>query len=138
MMRAEVRVRRSLIYVVNVALAWGCASLPAATSAPPREGAGPTATTQRPAEVMALVAEAQTRLVTGELEEGLKLLRRATELDPTTGELQEELGLALASANMFDEAVHVLRKIPELDASGDAVLGILLSEGAQTPADLEE
>ena len=137
-MQPEVRVRRSLIYAVNIALIWGCASLPAATSAPARASAAPTETARPPVEAMALVAEAQARFGTGEVAEALKLLRRATELDPASGELKEEFGVALASANMFDEAVRVLRNVPDLSANGDAVLGIVLAEGAQTPADLED
>jgi len=137
-MHAEVRVRRSLIYVVSLGLVWGCASLPPAASAPRREDAGQAGTPQRSAEVMALVAEAQTRLTSGEVEEGVKTLRQAAAMEPASGELQEELGLALANASMFDEAARVLRKVSELSTAGEAVLGILLTETAQTPADLEE
>ncbi|HYB23535.1 MAG TPA: hypothetical protein VED41_07045, partial [Solirubrobacteraceae bacterium] len=122
---------------MSLGLVWGCASLPPAASAPRREDAGQAGTPQRSAEVMALVAEAQTRLTSGEVEEGVKMLRQAAAMEPASGELQEELGLALANASMFDEAARVLRKVSELSTAGEAVLGILLTETAQTPADLE-
>ncbi|MFI5143490.1 MAG: tetratricopeptide repeat protein [Thermoanaerobaculales bacterium] len=130
--------RRSLICVVNLALAWSCASLPPATGTSEGGSAPQAGEAQLSVEALGLVAEAQTRLATGEVADGLKLLRRATELAPTSAEVKEEFGLALANASMFDEAVSVLRKAPELSANGEATLGILLSQAAQTPADVEE
>ena len=129
-MRAEVRVRRSLNIVVVACLAWSCASIgPANTAAPARQPA--------PAEALALVGQAQMRLAAGDVAEGLKLFRRALALDPGSEELQEEFGLALADADIRDEAMKTLRGVPNLSANGEATLGILLSQEAQTPADLE-
>jgi tetratricopeptide (TPR) repeat protein len=87
---------------------------------------------------LALVGEANLRLAAGEIADALKLLRQASELDPENPELAEEFGLALADAGMNDEAIKELRKTGgDLTASGEATLGMLLAQAAQTPADLE-
>ena len=88
-------------------------------------------------EVLALVAQAQTRLAAGEYAEGLKLFRRATELDPANPELAEEFGLALAEAGVNDEAVTELGKAGMLTAAGEATLGVLMAQAAQDPQALE-
>jgi len=97
----------------------------------------PAGQTGGAAEVLALVAEAQLRLASGEIAEGLKLFRRASELDPNNPELAEEFGLALADAGMSDEAVKQLQKVPHLTPGGDATLGILLAQTAQSEAELD-
>jgi tetratricopeptide (TPR) repeat protein len=123
-------VRRSLgmIIVAAVALSGVVASLAKERSAVPSDHA---------VEALTIVAEAQLRLASGEIAEGLKLFRRASELDPDNLELAEEFGLALADAGMSDEAVKQLQKVPNLTMGGEATLGILLTQAAQTPAQLE-
>jgi len=97
----------------------------------------PAEQTGSSAEALTLVAEAQIRLASGEIAEGLKLFRRASELDPNNPELAEEFGLALADAGMSDEAVKQLRKVPNLTPGGEATLGILLAQTAQSEAELD-
>jgi tetratricopeptide (TPR) repeat protein len=136
MMLQEVRVRRRLIVFVGIVLMWGCASLhPAASSLPAgAESAGPAPSP----EALALVGEAEMRLEAGDVAEGLKLFRRATELDPTNKGLEEEFALALAGAGIDDEALQHLREVPNPSSTGEATLGILMVEAAQTPAELEQ
>jgi len=124
-------VRRSLVVVVAVTLAWGCAALALALAGSPERGTGS-------GEALALVAQAQMRLAAGEISEGLKLLRRATELEPDDPQLAEEFGLALADAGMSDEAIKEFRRTGgDLSPSGEATFGMLLAQAAQSPADLE-
>jgi len=129
MMRPEVRVRRSLNVIGVVVLAASCATVGPAGVPSPDGGAR--------ADALALVGEAEMRLASGDVAEGLKLFRRAAALDPASDELKEEFGLALADAGVTDEAVRELRAVPHLGASGEATLGMLLAQDAQTPADLE-
>ncbi len=79
---------------------------------------------------LALVAQAQLRLEEGAISEGLRLLRRAYELDPSSSELGEELGLALMTAGIADDALEVLRALPERSPAGEAALGILMVQSA--------
>ena len=106
--------------------------------------AAPGTETERPEpvgvarpEVLALVAQAETRLAGGEYAEGLRLFRRAAELDPANPELAEEFGLALAEAGVNDEAVTQLQKAGSLTANGEATLGLLMAPAAQDPQGLE-
>ncbi len=122
--------RRGL--VVTLLVCCVLAAVPA-RAAEPAPGKGD----QMSAESLALVAEAQMRLAAGELSEGLKLFRRAVALDPDSGALAEEFGLALADAGMGDEAVKQLERAPELTAGGEAALGMLLAQAAQTPEQLK-
>ncbi|HLE60563.1 MAG TPA: tetratricopeptide repeat protein [Thermoanaerobaculaceae bacterium] len=123
--------RRSLVMVVAVGVAWGCAGFGTALAGSGEQSKGS-------GEALALVAEAQLRLGAGEIAEGLKLLRRATELDPDNPELAEEFGLALADAGMKEEALKQFRRTGgDLSPNGEATYGILLAHAAQTPADLE-
>jgi tetratricopeptide (TPR) repeat protein len=126
-----VAVKRSVIITVAVGLAWGCAWLGTAVAGAPGGGTGS-------AEALALVAEAQLRLGAGQIAEGLKLLRRAAELDPESPALAEEYGLALADAGMSEEAIKQFRRTGgDLGPNGEATFGILLAQAAQSPADLE-
>ena len=86
---------------------------------------------------LALVAEAQMRLSAGEIADGLKLFRRAVELDPNNRGLAEEFGIALADAGMNDEALKQLQRSSDLGPTGEATLGMLLAQSSQTPAELE-
>ncbi|HUK12256.1 MAG TPA: tetratricopeptide repeat protein [Thermoanaerobaculaceae bacterium] len=121
--------RRSLNVIGVVVLAASCATVGPAGVPSPDGGAR--------ADALALVGEAEMRLASGDVAEGLKLFRRAVALDPASDELKEEFGLALADAGVTDEAVRELRAVPHLGASGEATLGMLLAQDAQTPADLE-
>ncbi len=126
---SEVGVRRALMILLAVGVALGGAGQ--ATARPSAAGAGSP-------DALALVAEANLRLAAGEIADALKLFRQAAELDPDNPELAEEFGLALADAGMTDEAVKQLRKTGgDLSPSGEATLGILLAQAAQSPADLE-
>ena len=122
--------RRSLGIILAI---WAVARW--AESGIPADQAGPAAAPSP--EVLALVAQAETRLAGGEYEEGLKLFRRAAELDPANPELAEEFGLALAEAGVNDEAVTQLQKSGNLTASGEATLGLLMAQAAQDPQGLE-
>jgi tetratricopeptide (TPR) repeat protein len=127
----EVRVRRVLGVVLAAGVGLGGACVAAGTA---RASAADT----RSPDPLALVAEANLRLATGEIADALKLLRQASELDPDNPELAEEFGLALADAGMNDEAIKELRKTGgDLTPSGEAMLGILLAQAAQNPTDLE-
>jgi tetratricopeptide (TPR) repeat protein len=124
-------VRRSVVITVAAVLLWGGIWLG-------RAGAGTPGPATGSAEALALVAEAQLRLGAGEIADGLKLLRRATELDPDSPDLAEEFGLALADAGMNDEAIKQFRRTAgDLGPNGEATFGILLAQGAQSDADLE-
>jgi len=126
-------VRRSLGIILAVWAVWAVA----AWAAPGTETERPEPAAVPRAEVLVLVAQAETRLAAGEYAEGLKLFRRATELDPANPELAEEFGLALAEAGVNDEAVTQLQKAGRLTASGEAMLGVLLAQAAQDPPGLE-
>jgi tetratricopeptide (TPR) repeat protein len=124
-------VRRSLVTVVAIGVAWGCSGFGTALAGSREQSKGS-------GEALALVAEAQLRLGAGEIAEGLKLLRRATVLDPDNPELAEEFGLALADAGMNEEALKQFRRTGgDLSPNGEATYGILLAQAAQSPADLE-
>jgi tetratricopeptide (TPR) repeat protein len=88
-------------------------------------------------EALALVAQARARLENGEVTEGLQLFRRASELDPTSDELAEEYGIALAEAGVVREAVAQLQRAEVLTPAGEALLGILLAQGNEDPGQLE-
>jgi tetratricopeptide (TPR) repeat protein len=127
----EVGVSRRLIIAVAIGLVWSCAGLRLALAGAPERGAGS-------GEALALVAQAQMRLAAGDIAEGVKLLRRASELAPDDPELAEEFGLALADAGMNDEAIKELRKTGgDLSPSGEATFGVLLAQASQSPAELE-
>jgi tetratricopeptide (TPR) repeat protein len=131
MASSEVAVKRTAVITLAVGMVWGCVRLGTAAPGSPAAGAGSV-------EALALVAEAQLRLGTGEIAEGLKLLRRATELDPDSPGLAEEYGLALADAGMNDEAIKQFRRTGgDLGANGEATFGMLLAQAAQGPVDLE-
>ena len=113
--------------------AWIIAASAASASEPPRSD---EAVAPRP-EALALVAQAQMRLAAGEYADGLKLFRRAVELDQANQELAEEFGLALAEAGVSDEAISQLQKARELSADGEATLGILLAQSSKDPEGAE-
>ncbi len=113
------------VWIIAGSVAWAAEPTRADETAAPRP------------EALALVAEAQTRLAAGEYEEGLRLFRKAVQLDPTSQELAEEFGLALAEAGVSDEAVAQLQKVRQLSTDGEAALGILLAQAAKEPSDLE-
>ncbi len=115
----------AVLLPLSIGAAAGTEPAPSPASAIPR------------AEVLALVAQAEARLAAGEYAEGLKLLRRAVELDPADPELAEEFGRALADAGVTDEAVTQLQKAGTLSPAGEAVLGMLLAQAAQDQAALE-
>jgi len=104
---------------------------PVAAKDQPAETTGPSS------EALAIVAEAQMRLSVGAIAEGLKLFRRAVALDPENLALAEEFGLALADAGINDEAVKQLERAGDLTPTGEATLGMLLAQVAQTPQELE-
>ena len=116
-----------------VLAAWIVAASAASASEPPRSD---EAVAPRP-EALALVAQAQMRLAAGEYADGLKLFRRAVELDQANQELAEEFGLALAEAGVSDEAISQLQKARELSADGEATLGILLAQSSKDPEGAE-
>ncbi len=117
------------IVLTVITLLWGCASAPTFKDAAPTEAQGTS-------DAMALVAEGRWRIEMGELAEGLKLMRKAQELDPESAELREELGLALAEGGLGDEAVKLLEASGPLGPAGAATLGVLLAQRASTPAEL--
>ena len=116
-----------------ILMAWVVAASAMAAAGPPRPD---ESATPRP-EVLTLVAEAQMRLAAGEYEEGLKLFRRAVQLDPANQELVEEYGLALAETGVTDEAIAQLQTVTQPSAEGEAALGILLAGAAKETKDLE-
>ncbi|HPW56949.1 MAG TPA: tetratricopeptide repeat protein [Thermoanaerobaculaceae bacterium] len=114
--------------VLAVVLA-GCVS----SRAPAQPASGPVAPPEDP---VVLVAQGQLRLTDGEISEGLRLLRRAYELDPQSSELGEELGLALMNVGISDDALRVLRALTERSPAGEAALGILLAQTAASREDV--
>ncbi len=86
----------------------------------------------------ALVAEAQMRLESTEIAEGLQLFRRALTLDPGNQELIEEYGLSLADVGLAEQAVEQLRNCSQLSPAGEATLGIILAQSAQDTAQLDQ
>lgn len=129
-MPAEARVRRIPTGGVVLALVLaGCVSSQGPTRPLPIPE-GP------PEDALALVAQAQLRLEGGEIAEGLRLLRRAYELDPGSSELGEELGLSLMRAGIADDALAVLRGLPARSPAGEAALGILLVQVASSREDV--
>lgn len=126
-MPEEVTVRaRTLVLVVGAAVLAGCAST-----------SRPTAQLAPASGDLALVARAHMRLEAGEISEGLQLFRQAVAMRPRDEELREELGLALASLGLVEEAVAELAPLERRSPSGDAVLGMLLARAAASPGDLE-
>ncbi|MDD5563499.1 MAG: tetratricopeptide repeat protein [Thermoanaerobaculaceae bacterium] len=122
--------RRGLAVILMSAVVVALAS-PARADDRAAEKADPSA------EALALVAQGQMRLAVGAIAEGLKLFRRAVALDPDSHALAEEFGLALADAGINDEAVKQLDRAGELTPTGEATLGMLLAQAAQTPQELE-
>lgn len=115
--------------VLAVVLA-GCVS----TRSPQTPGPSAPETGEDP---LALAAQGHLRLASGEIAAGLKLLRRAWELDPDSAELGEELGLALMEGGVAGDALAVLRGLSSRSPAGEAALGILLVGEASTRADTE-
>lgn len=115
--------------VLAVALG-GCVS----TQAPEAPGPAPGTTKDDP---LALVAQAQLRLEAGEIAEGLRLMRRAYELDRGSAELGEELGLALMDSGVAEDALKVLKGLPSRSPAGEAALGLLLLQAASSRQDVE-
>jgi tetratricopeptide (TPR) repeat protein len=115
--------------LTSLALVWGCA-----TSAVPNPPAPSPSFSE--SDPLAMVAQGQLRIEMGELAEGLKLMRRALELDPGSDELRQELGLAMAEAGIGDEAVKLLSGVGTLSPPAAATLGLLLAQRAESPADL--
>jgi len=113
--------------VVAVVAAMGCASARVGELTPSGDGAA-----------LALVARAQMRLEAGEIAEGLQLLREAVALRPGDEELREELGLALASVGLADQAIGELAPLVRRSRSGNAVLGMLLARSASSRQELEK
>ncbi len=111
----------------------GCASTTTTTTTTARDAAGSGET-----EALALVAQAQMRMQKGELLEGLRLFKRAVELQPDSEELAEEYGLALAAVGNEDGALQQLGRVRTLSPSGEAWLGLLQSARATTRPTLEE
>jgi tetratricopeptide (TPR) repeat protein len=99
-------------------------------------GPRPAVAADNTLEALVLVAQGQLRLESGEIAEGLKLMRRALALDPNNPELVEEFGLALAEAGIGDEATKQLSATSALGPTGEATLGMLLAQGAQNPKEL--
>jgi tetratricopeptide (TPR) repeat protein len=127
----EVGVRRVLVIVVAVGLASSGTVLAASKGRSPDRGAGSE-------DPLTLVGQANVRLAAGEIADALKLLRRASELDPDNAELAEEFGLALADAGMTDEAIKEFRKTGgDLTPGGEATLGMLLAQAAHSAEELE-
>ncbi len=89
------------------------------------------------AEALALVAQARERMESGRLTEGLQLFQRAAELDPKSGELAEEYGIALAAAGLEEQAVEQLQRATALSPAGEGILGILLAQRSEEPAGQE-
>jgi len=113
--------------VVAVIGAWGCAS--ARVEQVPTPGGG---------AALALVAQAHMRLEAGEIAEALQLFREAVALRPGDEELREELGLALASVGLAEQAMGELTPLRRRSRSGNAVLGMLLARSASSPQELEQ
>ena len=108
--------------------------LQACTTAPQR-----VAAPARPdGEALALVAQARLRLADGQVTEGLRLMRRATEQEPEDLELREEYGLALAESGLADQALTELSRVGELTPSGEGTLGMLLARASSNPEMLEK
>ncbi|MGC8916556.1 MAG: tetratricopeptide repeat protein [Thermoanaerobaculum sp.] len=125
-MAAEVVVGRAL-YSLAVALALAsCQTLP------------PDRTETQSSRALALVAQAQYELSEGRVERGLQLFAEALRLDPTSPELREEYGLALAGGGIRDQALAVLRQATALSPEGEAVLGLLAAQAAGSREELEE
>jgi len=126
-MPAEAMVRLRSWIVVAALGALGCPS----TAVPPAPGPAKGAE-------LALVARAQMRLEAGEIGEGLQLLREAVALRPADEELREELGLALASVGLTEQAVAELSALDRRSSSANAVLGMLLARSASSPQQMEK
>ncbi len=124
-MLPEVMVLGRAWLVVAAVAALGCATAPGRRATTPGDGAA-----------LALVARAQMRLEAGEIAEGLRLFREAVALRPNDEELREELGLALASVGLADQAVRELAPLHTRSRSGNAVLGMLMARSASSPEEL--
>ena len=132
-MRLEVTVRKFLV-ILAVGVLVGCASA-ARSEAPVSDAAS---SSEPPAEALAAVAQAQFHLEQGDIEQGVKLFRKAVKLDPHSSVLAEEFGMAMARIGLTDDAVTQLERASSLSPSGEATLGLLLAQAAQTPNDLEK
>ncbi|MFH1177460.1 MAG: tetratricopeptide repeat protein [Acidobacteriota bacterium] len=120
---------KTIAAIVLVVLGAGCAS-----SGSSGRGAAPAGA---PGESLALVSQAQLRLQSGEISEGLQLFRQALKLAPDDRELIEEYGLALAAVGLDEEAVKHLLRAAGLSGSGEATLGVLLAQSAAGPKEVE-
>lgn len=105
----------------------GCASTAVQPAAVPVGGAE-----------LALVARAQMRLEAGEIGEAIQLFREAVALRPGDEELREELGLALASVGLTEQAVAELAPLSRRSSSANAVLGMILARAATSPQEMEK
>lgn len=98
----------------------------------------PTTATGRAQTALGLVARAQYELAEGRVERGLELFAEAVGVDPTSAELREEYGLALAHAGIREQALAELRRAGTLSPEGEAVLGLLAAQAAASREELEE
>lgn len=89
-------------------------------------------------KALGLVAQAQFELAEGRIEKGLLLFAEAVRLDPTSAELREEYGLALAGVGMREQALAELERAATLSPEGEAVLGLLAAQGAASREALEQ
>ncbi len=124
-MTAEVFVGRAWVTFGLSLLLLACQSV-----APPLGNRGQKA--------LGLVAQAQFELAEGRVERGLSLFAEALRLDPTSAELREEYGLALANLGMREHALAELRRAATLSPEGEAVLGLLAAQGAASREELEQ
>jgi len=100
-------------------------------------GGVPAASQATKEEALALVAQARLRIEAGEVTEGIQLFRRAEKADPSSDELAEEFGLTLAELGIAADAKSELSRAKQLSPAGEAMLGLLLAQSAETPAQLE-
>jgi tetratricopeptide (TPR) repeat protein len=89
-------------------------------------------------QALLLAAQAQLALADGQAEKALKLFAQALRQDPTSAELREEYGLALANLGITEEALTQLRQARNLSAEGEAVLGLLAAQRAASREELQE
>jgi len=89
-------------------------------------------------QALLLAAQAQLALADGQAEKALKLFAQALRQDPTSAELREEYGLALANLGITEEALTQLRQAGNLSAEGEAVLGLLAAQRAASREELQE
>lgn len=111
--------------------------LGAALAASACQTAAPNAPVSGRHDVLGLVAQAQYELAEGRVGRGLELLAEAVRRHPTSAELREEYGLALARVGIRDQALAELRKAGSLSPEGEAVLGLLSAQAAVSREELE-